>query len=330
MKETYIELHLHLDGAIDRTIARRLDQIVKAGLPESDELLERQLSVPETCEDLNQFLECFALPLSLLQTGKAMEEAVYLVQETIKKEHVIYAEIRFAPQLHCEQGLTQEEVILAALKGLKRSDLFCNLILCCMRGEDTKKANLETIRLAKKYLVEDGGVVAVDLAGAEGLFKTADYAEEFQAAKEAGIPFTIHAGEADGADSIKKALEFGASRIGHGVRAYEEKALLQELKERQICLEMCPTSNRQTKAVADMKQYPLKTYLEQGLCITVNTDDMAISRTTMPKEFAYIEKEYHITEAEKETLFFNAVQSAFTTKQRKQQLLEIRKQGNDE
>ena len=190
-----------------------------------------------------------------------------------------------------------------------------------MRGQDVKAQNMETIRLAKKYLVKDGGVVAIDLAGAEGLFPTADYKEEFEEAQRLGIPVTIHAGEADGAESVKTALEFGAVRIGHGVRSFEDPGLLQELKRRQTCLEMCPTSNRQTKAIENMEQYPLTDYLKMGICVTINTDDMAISRTTIQKEFSYVEKMYGLTEEQKERLFLNAVQFAFTTDERKKQLI---------
>lgn len=319
--KAYIDLHLHLDGAITVEIARKLEEKAEIILPEEDTELEQKLSVSETCENLNDFLKCFELPLSLLQTEETVEEAVYQVQENIKKDGIVYAEIRFAPQLHCRNGLSQKQIIEASLRGLHKSDLPCNLILCCMRGQDVKAQNMETIRLAKKYLVKDGGVVAIDLAGAEGLFPTADYKEEFEEAQRLGIPVTIHAGEADGAESVKTALEFGAVRIGHGVRSFEDPGLLQELKRRQICLEMCPTSNRQTKAIENMEQYPLTDYLKMGICVTINTDDMAISRTTIQKEFSYVEKMYGLTEEQKERLFLNAVQSAFTTDERKKQLI---------
>lgn len=319
--KAYIDLHLHLDGAITVEIARKLEEKAGIILPEEDTELEQKLSVSETCENLNDFLKCFELPLSLLQTEETVEEAVYQVQENIKKDGIVYAEIRFAPQLHCRNGLSQKQIIEASLRGLHKSDLPCNLILCCMRGQDVKAQNMETIRLAKKYLVKDGGVVAIDLAGAEGLFPTADYKEEFEEAQRLGIPVTIHAGEADGAESVKMALEFGAVRIGHGVRSFEDPGLLQELKRRQTCLEMCPTSNRQTKAIENMEQYPLTDYLKMGICVTINTDDMAISRTTIQKEFSYVEKMYGLTEEQKERLFLNAVQSAFTTDERKKQLI---------
>ena len=319
--KAYIDLHLHLDGAITVEIARKLEEKAGIILPEEDTELEQKLSVSETCENLNDFLKCFELPLSLLQTEETVEEAVYQVQENIKKDGIVYAEIRFAPQLHCRNGLSQKQIIEASLRGLHKSDLPCNLILCCMRGQDVKAQNMETIRLAKKYLVKDGGVVAIDLAGAEGLFPTADYKEEFEEAQRLGIPVTIHAGEADGAESVKTALEFGAVRIGHGVRSFEDPGLLQELKRRQTCLEMCPTSNRQTKAIENMEQYPSTDYLKMGICVTINTDDMAISRTTIQKEFSYVEKMYGLTEEQKERLFLNAVQSAFTTDERKKQLI---------
>ena len=117
--------------------------------------------MPDTCENLNDFLKCFDLPLSLLQTEEALEEAVYLILSEMRKDGVIYAELRFAPQLHTQKEMTQETAIHAALRGLKRAPIPGNLILCCMRGDLNQKENLETLELAKKYLVEDGGVVAI-------------------------------------------------------------------------------------------------------------------------------------------------------------------------
>ena len=120
----------------------------------TDEELLSLLSVPDTCENLNDFLKCFDLPLSLLQTEEALEEAVYLILSEMKEDGVIYAELRFAPQLHTQKEMTQETAIHAALRGLKRAPIPGNLILCCMRGDLNQKENLETLELAKKYLVE--------------------------------------------------------------------------------------------------------------------------------------------------------------------------------
>lgn len=311
-----IELHCHLDGAITVDIARKLADMQGIKLPfEDDARLEELFSVPESCESLTDFLKCFDWPGKLLQTFGGLAEATRLVLEQKALEGLRYVELRFAPQLHCGGDMNQEEAVKAVLEGCKKAGGFglervhCNLILCCMRGEDTHKANLETVRLAGKYLVQDGGVVALDLAGAEGLFKTKDYAEEFAEARRLGVPFTIHAGEADGAESIKCALDFGAARIGHGVRLEEDPLLLEYVVERGIPLEMCPNSNRQTKAVPDMRNFPFRRYLEAGVRVTVSTDDPAICRTTLNQEFEYLK----LSENEKKVVLENAIEAAFTT-----------------
>lgn len=323
-KDRYIDLHLHLDGAVTVEIAKKLAGLQGIALPaESDDELKTLLTVPPDCASLNDFLKCFALPLSLMQTKEGLREAVRLVGDSIRAQGVIYAELRFAPQLHGEQGMTQEEAVLAALEGLRETALKANLILCCMRGEGNERENEETLRLAGKYLVKDGGVVALDLAGAEGLYPTENYRALFSKAREAGIPFTIHAGEADGPESVRCAVEFGASRIGHGIRICEDPEVLQLVKERGIPLEICPTSNHQTHAVKDMKAYPLVAYLRQGLKVTVNTDDMGIEGTTLAEEFRFVEEAYALTEKEKEALLENAVCAAFTSRATKLWMAEL-------
>ena len=316
----YIDLHVHLDGALTVEIARQLGRLRGIALPEEDKDLERLLTVPDSCRSLNDFLNCFVLPQTLLQTEEGIREAVRLVAENMRSQGVVYAEIRFAPQLHRALGMTQEEAVRAALKGLEETKLKANLILCCFRWYDNEEANEETVELAKKYLVEDGGVVALDLAGAEARFPTADYRDLFAKAGRLGIPFTIHAGEADGAQSVKQALEFGASRIGHGVRSYEDPAVVAELKEKGIPLEMCPTSNRLTHAVENMEDYPFMEYLNEGLKVTLNTDDMGIEGTTLAKEFRYMEETFGLTAEQERQLLENAVDAAFTTDEVKRQL----------
>ena len=318
-----IDLHCHLDGAITLEIAKTLGNLQNIELPaKNDDELLKKLSVPENCESLNDFLQCFGLPLRLLQTKEGISEAVRLVQENAKNQGLIYLEIRFAPQLHLINGLTQEEVILAALDGLKASELHTNLILCLMRSDHNQDENLETVKLAKKYLVKDEGVVAIDLAGAEALFKTKDFEKEFSLARDYGIPFTIHAGEADGPESVKTALKLGAKRIGHGVRVNEDPELLEYIVKNEIPLEMCPNSNRQTKAVSDMTKYPLQEYLAKGVKVTINTDDPAICRTNLKNEFSYIEKMYGITSDQKKQLLLNAADVAFCSENFKKYLKE--------
>ena len=317
----YIDLHLHLDGAITVEIAKKLAKLQGITLPaEDDDALRAMLSVPADCASLNDFLSCFALPDSLMQTEEGLREAVRLVLDEAMSQGVVYAELRFAPQLHVSGGMTQEQAVLAALAGQKLSSLKSSLILCCMRGADTADANLETLELARKYLAQDGGVAAIDLAGAEALYPTKDYRDLFARAKEYGVPFTIHAGEADGADSIRDAVEFGASRIGHGVRLYEDAELLQLVVERGIPLEMCPTSNRQTHAVERMDDYPFMDYLEKGVKVTLNTDDPAIEGTTLAGEFRYMEKTFGLTGEQEMLLLANAIDAAFASESVKAEL----------
>lgn len=315
----YRELHLHLDGAITPKIAKKLAALQRIPLLYEGEQLDKVLSVGEDCRSLNEFLKCFDLPLQLLQTREGISEAVYLVQEELKAEGLFYAELRFAPQLHCQRGLSQVQVIEAALDGLKRSTLPCNLILCCMRGDGNEKANEETMELVgeyvKKRILPDGkngyGVAAMDLAGAEALYPTYKYNELFKKAADRGIPFTIHAGEASGAGEVACAIEMGASRIGHGVRSYEDPAVVRMIREKGITLEMCPTSNRITKAISDMKKYPIREYLNQGIKVAVCTDDMAICRTELKKEFDYLKAIMGLTEDEKDQIIKNTKMGAF-------------------
>ncbi len=318
-KDKYIDLHLHLDGSVTPEIAHRLAEMQGITLPD-DDILEEQLSVQPDCSSLNDFLKCFELPVSLLQTKEALSECVYMVCTLLKEQGVIYAEIRFAPQLHCQRGLTQEDAVRAVLDGLERSSLSASVILCCMRGSGNEKENFETVEVAKKYLTNEGGVTAIDLAGAEALFPTKNYRELFARARKYGIPFTIHAGEADGADSIRAAVEFGAIRIGHGVRCFEDKALMEIVRKNGIAFEMCPTSNRQTHSVEDMSDYPLMAYLSAGIKVTINTDDPAIERTTIAEEYKYIQKLFGLDDKQKKQLLSNAVDAAFTSERVKSQL----------
>lgn len=310
--QTLIDLHLHLDGAITPDIARELAKIQGQTLPDSGSELAKLLCVPKNCADLNEYLKRFDLPISLLQTKDSISEAVYLVQERLIEENIIYAELRFAPQSFMQRGLTQREVIEAALDGLSRSRLCCNLILCCMRGNGNSEANIETLKLTKEYLVKHGGVVAADLAGAEGLFPTSAYRKLFALAARLDIPFTIHAGEASGAESVRCALEMGARRIGHGVRAAEDPQVVDMIKNAGVTLEICPTSNLQTHAFLDMSQYPLSSFLKQDVAVALCTDNPAISNTTLSAEYAYVKDKLGITSVQFQKMLANAANAAFT------------------
>ena len=204
------ELHLHLDGSLRPETVWELAKEQGIRLPaESAEEVKYKMEVPEDCRTLEEYLERFDLPLLVLQRADAIERVTYELVEDLAKEGVDYAEIRFAPQLSVNGGLTQDEVVEAAIRGAERGmkaypEIRVGLILCCMRGADNEALNMQTVETAKKYL---GPVVcAVDIAGAEGLFPTENFAPVFAKVREYGIPMTIHAGEAAGPDSMKTAL----------------------------------------------------------------------------------------------------------------------------
>lgn len=311
-----IDLHLHLDGSLSPQLARELAEMDQVPLPEH---LEAALRAPENCQSLNDYLGCFELPVALLQTARALNYAAYSLCCRLADQGLLYGEIRFAPQLHTRLGLSQYRAAEAVCLGLARArrerpQFRAQAILCCMRGAEPD-ANRLTIQLARELLGK--GVCGADLAGAEALFPTQSYEELFATAAELGVPFTIHAGEAAGPESIRAALGFGARRIGHGVRALEDPALVLELAARQIPLELCFTSNLQTKAVAGAEAFPLREFLHRGLAVTVNTDNMTVSGTTLQREY----QKLLITPEELDILMENAVKAAFLDSKGKRALL---------
>lgn len=197
-------LHLHLDGSLrPETVYKWLKE---EGKEVTLEQVQRDLMVDKDCRDLNEYLQKFDLPLEVLQTEKHIEQATYELFEDLANQNVIYAEVRFAPSLHTGIGIQYNQIVEAAIKGMNKAKkefgIDGNLILCCMRGENNVLDNLQTLAASKRYL--NKGVCALDLAGAEALYSTSKFKDIFKIAKESGIPFTIHAGEAARSRKYKK------------------------------------------------------------------------------------------------------------------------------
>ena len=300
------ELHLHLDGSLRPETVWELAKEQGIRLPaESAEEVKYKMEVPEDCRTLEEYLERFDLPLLVLQRADAIERVTYELVEDLAKEGVDYAEIRFAPQLSVNGGLTQDEVVEAAIRGAERGmktypEIRVGLILCCMRGADNEALNMQTVETAKKYL---GPVVcAVDIAGAEGLFPTENFAPVFAKVREYGIPMTIHAGEAAGPDSMKTALSFGPKRIGHGVAAINDPELIRRLIDENVTLEVCVTSNYHTKVVPAIEMHPIHKLLDEGVHVTVNSDNRTCSRTTLQKEKEVLKEQLGFSDEEIEKM----------------------------
>ena len=314
-----IDLHMHLNGSLPAGIVIKLAKKHGVELPTYDEEeLKKKISVPIDCESLNDYLQCTKIPRLVTQTRDGIKDAVFMLLEDLRAQGFIYAEIRFAPQRHRDTGLTQEEVVLAAIEGVKESKLMAKLILCCMRGNNLEAENRETIDIAKKYL--QSGVGGVDLAGAEAIFKTQDYRAVFEYAKNLGVPITIHAGEADGPESVAAAIDFGAVRIGHGIRSIEDENLVKTIIREKITLEMCPTSNFQTRSIDSKEKYPLRKFLDMGVRVTINTDNKTISSTDLSGEYEFAEKELGLKREERELLYRNAIEASFTNAEEKEKL----------
>lgn len=316
-----IDLHLHLDGAISVESARELAKLQNIAIPESDEELLKLMRVGSDCKSLTEFLTKFAFPNSLMQTPVGIETAAYNLCEELRKQGLIYAEIRFAPQLSCAKGMTQEEAVQAALRGIKRSPMRANLILSCMRGKQTPEhlaRNRETVRLAHAY--KDAGVCSTDLAGDEATYPTAGFKELFDYARELNLKFEIHAGEAAGAFSVRDAIQLGADRIGHGVHSVEDPDLMRELAQRQLILLVCPTSNVQTCAVPSLSDLPIRTFLDAGVLYTISTDNTSVEGTDLKTEWQKVIETFNLTRPEIRKLMLNAVKAAFCSEQMREEL----------
>ncbi|MBP3701736.1 MAG: adenosine deaminase family protein, partial [Lachnospiraceae bacterium] len=254
-----------------------------------------------------------------LGTPEAIRRVTYELVEDLAQEHYEYAEIRFAPQYARFTGYSQQEFVEAARDGMKAAlakypAMKAALILCCMRGDDNKEENMETIRMTAKYL--DGGICAADLAGAESLFPTERFADVFALAKKLDVPYTIHAGEAAGSvsgpDSIREALKMGAQRLGHGVLAIQDAVLVRELAARRIALEVSYTSNVQTKAFPTAAEHSLGRLYEVGVHVTINTDNRTVSNVNLAEEVSRVKQAFGFTDGDIEVMQQYAREAAFT------------------
>lgn len=323
-----VDLHLHLDGSLDLKLSYALAK--ERNLIAEDcnfEEFTKKIVVTSDNRSLEDFLKRFDLPIAILQD----EEALCLSsRELIKKlalQGLAYVEVRFAPQFHTQKGLNQHQAVKAVLKGIRiatseHPQIEAGLILCMMTLGDAainRQANLETIAVAKDFLGK--GVVAIDLAGAEASCPMTDYQECFDLANQEKIPYLIHAGESGPASSVQTALNFNALRIGHGGHCTEDEAVMQEVIERKIPLELCLTSNVQCHNQPSYSEHALKKLMAAGVICTLNTDNMTISMTNLDQEY---EKAVHylgLTQRDLIHLNINSVKASFMPEDHKQLLI---------
>src|ERR687887_1115386 len=281
------DLHCHLDGSLRLGTILELAEEQKVQLPEeTPEGLARAMHQGQVCANLEDYLTAFAITLSVLQTEESLYRSAYELAIDAAKENVRYLEVRYSPVLHTRRGLKPTTIVDAVLDGLRAAKrevgVKSNIIVCGIRHIDP----VTSLRLAELAVAfKNRGVVAYDLAGAEEGYPSKDHQAAFQLILDNNVNVTIHAVEAYGPESIAQAVHYcGAHRIGHGVRLRESGDLLNYVNDHRIPLEMCPSSNVQTRSVADVKSHPLKFYFDFGLRVTVNTDNRLITDTTSTKE----------------------------------------------
>jgi len=317
VNEPRIDLHRHLDGNI--RLATILDLARQHGieLPATDaETLRPYVSITEPAPGLMAFIEKFRWSVGALADRDACRRVAYENVADAKNEALDYVELRFSPWFMAQPfGLNPQAVVEAVVEGVEqgRKEFGVKValigILSRTYGADIAWQELEALLSCR------GELVAIDLAGDEPNFPARLFKKHFTRVREAGLHVTIHAGEAAGAESIWEAIRLlGAERIGHGLRAAEDPALLDFLNERRIGLECCLTSNIQTSIVPDYASHPLRRFLELGLAATINTDDPGISGIDLDHELTQAAPAAGLTPEHISQARINAAEIAFALK----------------
>lgn len=317
-------LHEHLDGGLRP--ATVIELAAELGYQELPTTAPAELAAwfhrGAQRGNLTAYLEGFQHTTAVMQTPGALERVAFEFIEDMHEDGVVYAEVRFAPVYHTGRGLTQDEVVAAVLRGLKRGEraygVQWGLIICAMRH---MKNSPEAAELAIRF--RDAGVVGFDLAGGEDGFPPKKHVEAFQAIERANFYITIHAGEAYGPESIWQALQYcGAHRLGHATRLRDDievfpdgtmklGRLAQYILDRRVPLEMCLLSNLHTGACASLEEHPFGLFFRRGFRVCLNTDDRLMSDTSMTQETTLATELFDLSLAELEKLSLNGMKSAF-------------------
>ncbi|MGD0875576.1 MAG: adenosine deaminase [Acidimicrobiales bacterium] len=328
-KAPKVLLHDHLDGGLRP--ATVVDLAAEQGydrLPTTDpQELAAWFVAAAPRRDLVRYLEGFAYTVGVMQSGEALERVAEECVEDLASDGVVYAEVRFAPELHTERGLTLEEVVESVLAGfdraMKRSatqgrPIVVRALLTAMR---TAARSREIAELAVSY--RDAGVAGFDVAGPEAGYPPTDHLDAFHLVQRENFHATLHAGEAFGLPSIWQAIQWcNAERLGHGVRIVDDIVVADDggvslgrlaayVRDRRIPLEMCPTSNVHTGAVPSLGEHPIGLLRRLHFRVTVNTDNRLMSGITLSSELAGLVETFGWSWRDINWITINAMKSAF-------------------
>jgi len=322
-------LHDHLDGGLrPQTVLELARETGYRDLPgDNAEELTTRLTEGAHRGHLEIYLDAFRHTVAVMQTPDALRRVAAECAEDLAADGVAYAEVRFAPELHTERGLSLDEVVRAVLEGFRNGSaaqaakgrgIRVYALLTAMR---TAARSLEIAELAVRH--RDDGVVGFDIAGAEAGWPPSRHLDAFQYLKRENFHITIHAGEAFGLPSIWEAVQWcGTERLGHGVRIADDIQISAQgnvrlgrlaayIRDRRIPLEMCPTSNVQTGAAPSIEQHPIRVLRQLSFRVTVNTDNRLMSQVTLSSEFHRLAAEFGYGWSDVEWLTINAMKSAF-------------------
>jgi adenosine deaminase len=312
-----VELHVHLDCCLGFEAVSQL----KPGVTPAA-YRKAFIGAPKY-KDLGHFLKIIDNSLALMQTGKGLQTAVAGLFRQLAQDNVIYAEIRFAPLLHLQQGLTPEEVVKIVEESVSQSveetGIEARVILCTLRHY-SEEQSMKTARLVEKF--QGTRIAALDLSADEARFPIDAHRAAFRHIKELGIPCTAHAGEARGPGSVWETLEYlQPARIGHGVRSIEDPALMEVLKKKNIHLEVCPTCNVQIDIFDNYAGHPIDRLYKAGLSVGINTDGRAVSSLSLSDEYQKLQQTFDWKAEHFNACSLSALEAAFLPEETKKTLI---------
>jgi adenosine deaminase len=318
------DLHCHLDGSIRIETILDLAQKQRVKLPTDDpQKLFGMIYAGERTSSLEEYLKAFDITLSVMQTEESLFRTAYELAEDCARENVRYLEVRYSPMLHTQRGLRLATIVEAVIQGLRAGErdfgVRSGVILCGIRSISAESS----LRMAELCVAfKNRGVIGFDLAGAEYNYPAKDHKQAFQLILDNNVNCTAHAGEAYGPESIAQAIHYcGAHRIGHGTRLRENGDLLNYINDHRIPLEICLSSNIQTRAAPDFESHPLPFFYTYGLRVTINTDNRLMTNTTVSKEMLLAHQKYGFTLADLKEITICGFKSAFLPHREKADLL---------
>jgi adenosine deaminase len=307
------ELHVHLDGSLRPATMIDLAAAAGVALPANDADLLYRLMVVEDARNLEDYLRRFEITIALLQTEAAIERVAYEMVADAARQNVRYLEVRYCPVLSQARGLSLDAVTAAELRGLARGEsefgVVARLIHCSLRQLSPEASE----RIAVHSVAwRERGVVGFDIAGGEAGWPAAPHRRAFEIAAEGGLGITVHAGEAAGASSVLEAVHrCRANRLGHGTRLYEDRALQDYVRDRRILVEINITSNVQTHAVPRAEDHPVRRYADQGLAVSLSSDNWLMSGTTITDEYWLAHRALGFTRAEIDRMILDGMAAGF-------------------